>query len=126
MIPINPYRKVLYFTFSNFNIIYKLNKSPVTVTGFTLISIITLLQLTIDCLLSVCTRDHFMLNEMHDYYAQIQGQLHLTGFTCCDLVVWTKKDFQIIRIAKDMSWISNIQKLIEFYMCEYLEMIGGN
>ncbi|KAJ8317945.1 hypothetical protein KUTeg_003036 [Tegillarca granosa] len=48
------------------------------------------------------------LKETHDYWHQIQGQLFLTGTQCCDLVLWTPKDLQIVRIVKDMSWSPNI------------------
>lgn len=29
------------------------------------------------------------LKESHDYWHQVQGQLYLTGTSCCDFVVWT-------------------------------------
>ncbi|KAJ8317946.1 hypothetical protein KUTeg_003037 [Tegillarca granosa] len=48
------------------------------------------------------------LKETHDYWHQIQGQLFLTGTQCCDFVLWTPKDLQIVRIVKDMSWSPNI------------------
>ncbi|KAJ8316767.1 hypothetical protein KUTeg_005713 [Tegillarca granosa] len=48
------------------------------------------------------------LKETHDYWHQIQGQLFLTGTQCCDLVLWTPKGLQIVRIVKDMSWFPNI------------------
>jgi hypothetical protein len=40
------------------------------------------------------------LKESHNYYHQVQGQLFLTDKKCCDLAVWTSKDLQVIRIAK--------------------------
>lgn len=60
------------------------------------------------------------LKETDNYYHQIQGQLLLTGKSCCDLVVWTPKDAQIVRIAKDVSWIPNISKLIDFYFQKFV------
>uniref|UniRef100_K1QX24 Uncharacterized protein n=1 Tax=Magallana gigas TaxID=29159 RepID=K1QX24_MAGGI len=59
----------------------------------------------------------------HDYWHQIQGQLFLTGTECCDLVVWTTKDLQIIRILKDKTWISNIATMLDFYFTKFLESL---
>ncbi len=56
-----------------------------------------------------------MLKPKHKYYHQIQGQLHITKKQCCDLIVWTTKDMQVIRIVVDESWKCNITKLIQFY-----------
>lgn len=60
------------------------------------------------------------LKEGHDYYHQIQGQLHIAGKQCCDLVVWTPCDAIIIRIAKDITWFPNISKLMEFYYLKFI------
>nr|XP_022310131.1 uncharacterized protein LOC111115613 [Crassostrea virginica] len=63
------------------------------------------------------------LRVTHDYWHQIQGQLHLTGTECCDLVVWTSKDLQIIRILKDKSWVTNISTMLDFYFTIFLESL---
>lgn len=63
------------------------------------------------------------LKMTHDYLHQIQGQLFLTGTECCDLVVWTTKDLQIIRILKDKTWISNIATMLDFYFTKFLESL---
>ncbi|XP_052764770.1 uncharacterized protein LOC128206399 [Mya arenaria] len=60
------------------------------------------------------------LKRSHDYWHQIQGQLHITGTQCCDLVVWTTKDMQIVRILKDNSWAINMSSMIDFYMLTFL------
>ncbi|XP_065944621.1 uncharacterized protein [Magallana gigas] len=60
------------------------------------------------------------LRTQHDYWHQIQGQLYLTGTQCCDLVVWTQADIQVVRIEKDASWSSNILNMIEFYYKVFL------
>ena len=59
--------------------------------------------------------DSLHLKEDHDYFHQIQGQLHITGKLCCDLLVWTNMDLAIIRIARDDQWAPNLAKLSEFY-----------
>ena len=60
------------------------------------------------------------LKTGHAYYHQIQGQLYLTGTECCDLVVWTTVDIQIIRICRDPAWAQNITKLTEFYFGKFI------
>lgn len=53
------------------------------------------------CVFSVDNNGSLSLKTTHDYWHQIQGQLYLTGTECCDLVIWTTKDMQIVRIVKD-------------------------
>ncbi|XP_052216974.1 uncharacterized protein LOC127881783 isoform X3 [Dreissena polymorpha] len=60
------------------------------------------------------------LKQAHNYWHQIQGQLHITGTNTCDLVVWTNKDLQVIRIAKDHLWSVNLSKMIDFYFSSFL------
>ncbi|XP_060085906.1 uncharacterized protein LOC132565252 [Ylistrum balloti] len=54
-----------------------------------------------DFFLEMSDDGKIVLKQSHDYWHQIQGQLYLTGTQCCDLAVWTTKDFQVIRITKD-------------------------
>lgn len=63
------------------------------------------------------------LKTTHDYWHQIQGQLYLTGTQCCDLVIWTTKDMQIVRIVKDKMWAPNISAMIDFYFMVFLESL---
>lgn len=63
------------------------------------------------------------LKSNHNYYHQIQGQLHMTGTSCCDLIVWTPKDMVIVRIAKDCSWECNIQKLVDYYFEVFIDTL---
>ena len=51
----------------------------------------------------------------HTYYHQIQGQLHVMGKHCCDLIVWTDVDMLVVRIAVDPLWAENLSKLTDFY-----------
>ena len=55
-----------------------------------------------------------------DYWHQIQGQLSLTGSTCCDLVVWTPVDMEVIRIHRDELWETHLTNMIEFYFNVFL------
>ena len=63
----------------------------------------------------VVRADKLILNQNHDYYHQVQGQLYITGTECCDFIIWTTKDLQVICILKGKNWASNIPKLIDFY-----------
>jgi len=53
------------------------------------------------------------LKANHRYYHQIQSQLHITGHSQCDMVVWTTADLQVIHMTKDILWTQNISKLID-------------
>ena len=64
------------------------------------------------------------LKETHDYWHQVQGQLQLTGKRCCDFVVWTQKDIQVIRILKDDSWMNNIPIMIDFYLNTFIPALN--
>lgn len=64
-----------------------------------------------------------LLKTTHDYWHQIQGQLYLTGTECCDLMIWTTKDMQIVRIVKDKMWAPNISAMIDFYFMVFLESL---
>lgn len=75
------------------------------------------------CELSGTIDGVLFLKQSHAYYHQIQGQLHITGYTHCDLVVWTTIDLQVVRVAKDVMWTENINKLIDFYFNVFLPCV---
>nr|XP_022903354.1 uncharacterized protein LOC111415749 isoform X2 [Onthophagus taurus] len=58
-----------------------------------------------------------VLNRGHDYYFQIQGQLHITGRNSCYFVVWTPHGIEIEMISKDPNfWKDKMkEKLKKFY-----------
>ncbi|XP_062610659.1 uncharacterized protein LOC134272440 [Saccostrea cucullata] len=62
----------------------------------------------------------FKLRENHQYYDRVQGQLHITGKSLCDFMVWTPKDCAIVRINKDINWEINISVLTDVYFCKFL------
>ena len=88
----------------------------------------------------LCSKPHFFLKNVdgkfqlkrsHDYYYQVQGQLHVTCRTWCDFVVWTPlgvspcpstspsyTPITIERIYVDEDfWNTKIYpKLVDFYM----------
>ena len=61
------------------------------------------------------------------YYHQIQGNLYLTNRSWCDLIVWTPLEMVIVYVAKDDSWVGNIELLREFHRETYLPVFvaGG-
>ena len=60
--------------------------------------------------------DELCLDQNHDYYYQIQGQLLCTGRQFCDFVVFTLVNIKVIRIQRDEDFIkSMVSELKHFY-----------
>lgn len=57
------------------------------------------------------------LKETHNYYFQIQGQLHITQKLFCDFIVWTPSDIFVERIFKNNDFWTNKMEtfLVKFY-----------
>ena len=52
---------------------------------------------------------YMKLNNSHAYYAQLQGQLAITGRQFCDFVVYTTKDLFIQRInLNEQFWVNEL------------------
>ena len=57
------------------------------------------------------------LSIEHDYYLQVQGQLFLCDYQCCDFVRWTPKGIYLERILRDSSVFLAIEpKLRQFFL----------
>lgn len=67
-----------------------------------------------------CGERTYKLKENHPYYDQVQGQLFVSNKLACDFVVWTPKDFVIVRIPQDIVWQSNILVLTYFYFHKFV------
>ena len=74
---------------------------------------------------SFCLRynnDNYELKKRHNYYYQIQGQLHITSRSWCDFVLWTPTatidNLFVERIYYDDTLWSNTiyPRLYQFYM----------
>lgn len=68
------------------------------------------------------------LKVKHDYYYQVQGQLHITGRQYCYFTVWTPKGLKYEIIEKDDRFLETKMKpqLIRFYKeCVLPEIIDG-
>ncbi|KAK3924241.1 Exonuclease [Frankliniella fusca] len=57
----------------------------------------------------------WVVNEDHEYFHQIQGQLYMTKRSLCYLIIYISKDLEYIEIPLKDSWADNIPKLITFY-----------
>ena len=63
----------------------------------------------------------YKLKRKHDYFHQIQCQLHCTNREWCDFVVNTDKEMHVERIYRDgLWWESNMDKLKQFYFASLL------
>lgn len=61
------------------------------------------------------------LKQDHDYYYQVQGQLHATKADYCDFVVWTPgQKPHIERIQPNPDFISNIMDRVKTFVIEGL------
>jgi len=65
------------------------------------------------------------INYENDYYAQIQGQLHILNRSICYLTIWTIKDLVVLEIHKDPGWTENINKLVSFYFQQFIPFLNN-
>lgn len=61
-----------------------------------------------------------VINKNHNYYHQIQGNLHILKRNKCHLCIWTLKEVTIVTIDYDLSWAENLNLLEDFYLKHYL------
>lgn len=63
------------------------------------------------------TDNIFHLQKHHQYYYQVQAQIHLTQSTFCDFVVWTQTDIHVERIFADTDfWNAAVKNVKAFYI----------
>lgn len=68
------------------------------------------------CLQMDSTTRLLCLKKDHEYYAQVQGQLMVTGCDSCDFVVYTKKDIHVNRLLPDIKFMeSMLTNLADFF-----------
>ena len=63
--------------------------------------------------------DQCILKSNHEYYAQVQGQLAITGAPWCDFVVYTFKGMSIQRITFDQEFWGRISQRLRAYYFQY-------
>lgn len=57
------------------------------------------------------------VKQSHKYYYQVMGQLGITGYKSCDLIVCFREDFEVFRIDFDPAkWADMLLKLRKFYV----------
>lgn len=59
------------------------------------------------------------LKVTHPYYAQVQGQMGITGAEWCDFVVFTKKGMSVERIAFDRQYWHDLERKLLLYYYEH-------
>lgn len=64
----------------------------------------------------LCKNNEITLKKNHAQYAQIQGQLMITGCAFCDFVVFTQKDIFVEKIQPDLPFMTTmLEKLCVFF-----------
>ena len=55
------------------------------------------------------------LKRSHEYYSQVQMQLHVLGLKQACFATWTEKDFRYEVIDIEENWMENMDKMVEFH-----------
>ena len=64
----------------------------------------------------VRTNGRVDLDWNHNYYHQIQGQLHMTNRRKCTVILWTTMQMVSVQVTRSEEWgQENIPKLLTFY-----------
>ena len=73
------------------------------------------------------TGNEIELSKTHQYYYQIQTQLHVSKSNFCNFFVWTRKDYDIERIFPDEDLWSKVVSKCSYYfnMALIPELIGN-
>jgi len=66
------------------------------------------------------------VNEKHNYYHQIQGNLHILKRKMCYLCIWTLKEIAVVLIKYDENWGQNLITLENFYFKQYFPKLLEN
>jgi len=63
------------------------------------------------------------LDDRHDYYNQIQGQMFCAGACAVDFVVFTQADFKVFRIARNDVFIQNMVATLQKFFDSYFRPV---
>lgn len=67
------------------------------------------------------------LKRDHAYYAQVQGQMGITGAKWCDFIVYTSKGLYVERIAFDAAFWQDLRnKLVQYYFEHFLSFAAAD
>ena len=61
------------------------------------------------------------LKNSHPYYAQIQGQMDVTGAKWCDFILYTNVGLYIQRIPFDFYWSELKDKFYTYYFKNFIQ-----
>lgn len=62
----------------------------------------------------------------HPYYAQVQGQMAVTGARWCDFIVFTSRGLYVQRITFDpVFWAELNQKLVSYYFTHFIKFASA-
>lgn len=65
---------------------------------------------------------HCKLERDHAYFAQVQGQMGVTGASWCDFILYTKKGISVERIVFEPDyWAELGQKLSSYYLTHFIK-----
>ena len=87
--------------------------------------------------LEACSDPNFFLEKFsegkcrlkrdHAYYAQVQGQIGVTGAKWCDFITYTSKGIYIERIAFDPAYWENLKtELLRYYFEHFLKFASAD
>ena len=67
------------------------------------------------------TSDGLQLDQKHDYFYQIQGQLHVTKKSLCHLVVYTIEDLQVIKVYPNPEFTKSMLEKLDDFFTDYFK-----
>ena len=53
------------------------------------------------------------INKKHPCYFQMQHQMLVTGLSYCDFFVWSKNDFELVRVERDNELYAKLKDKLE-------------
>lgn len=56
-----------------------------------------------------------MLDREHEYFYQVQAQLHISQADYCDFIVWTPHDMFVERVIPDNAFWDNVLPEVEHF-----------
>lgn len=66
----------------------------------------------------------YKINESHDYYDQIQAEIHFAGVKYGILFIWSPNSHVAMKVEKNNTWFqNNISLLLNFYHTRYIPNI---
>lgn len=64
--------------------------------------------------------DSYNLKKSHEYYSQIQGQMHIANAEFCDSVCWTPQGLHIQSVRRDSSFWDCSQPLLQDFFRKHV------